>query len=127
VSGRHAGTGAAATAVVSAEEVAAAIGDVLAAIAATGVACLSGTPAELARDLSHRPVHLVGGGALLGEVVPRLEAATGLSVAVVQDPTTCVVRGAARCFESPAALRAATVPARPADRGPGTRPGSRRG
>jgi rod shape-determining protein MreB len=127
VAGRDAGTGAGATAVVSAEEVAAVIGDALAAIAATGVGCLSATPAELARDLTHRPVHLVGGGALLREVVPRLEGATGLSVEVVQDPTRCVVRGAAQCFESPAALRAATVRVGAAPRGPGTRPGSRRG
>jgi rod shape-determining protein MreB len=125
VAGRDAHSGAPSTAVVSAEEVAAAIDDALTAIAAAGVACLAATPAELARDLTHRPVHLVGGGARLREVVPRLEASTGLSVEVVQDPTTCAVRGAARCFESPAALRAATVP--PAGRGPGTRPGTRRG
>jgi rod shape-determining protein MreB len=127
VSGRDAGTGAAATAVVSAEDVATTAADALAAITATGVACLAATPAELARDLTHRPVHVVGGGALLREVVPRLEAATGLSVAVVDGPTTCVVRGAARCFESPAALRAATVAAGSVDRGSGTRLGSRRG
>jgi rod shape-determining protein MreB len=127
VAGRDANTGAAGTAVVSAEEIAAVIADALATITAAGMACLAGTPAELARDLTHRPVHVVGGGARLREVRPRLEAATGLSVEVVADPTTCVVRGAARCFESPAALRAATVPASSVDRGPGTRPGSRRG
>ncbi len=125
VAGREAGTGAAGSAVVSAAEVAAAVEDPLAAITATAVACLAATPTELARDLSHRAVHLVGGGALLRGVDARLEAATGLRVAVVEDPVTCAVRGAARCFEVPAALRAATV--RPAGRGPGTRPGSRRG
>ena len=109
VAGRDANTGVAGTAVVSAEEVAAVIADALAAITAAGMACLAGTPAELARDLTHRPVHVVGGGARLREVVPRLEAATGLSAEVVEGPTTCVVRGAAQCFESPAALRAATV------------------
>lgn len=127
VAGRDTGSGAATTAVVSAEEVAAAVEDPLAAITATAVACLAGTPAELARDLSHRGVHLVGGGALLRGVAPRLEAATGLRFAVVEDPVTCAVRGAAHCFESPQALRAATVRVGPARRGPGTRPGSRRG
>jgi rod shape-determining protein MreB len=125
VAGRAAGTGAAATAVVSAGDVAAVAGDALVAITGAGVACLAATPAELARDLTHQPLHLVGGGARLREVVPRLEAATGLSAEVVEEPTTCVVRGASLCFESPAALRAATVA--PAGRGPGTRPGSRRG
>ena len=127
VAGRDAGSGGAATAVVSADEVAAAVEDPLAAITATAVACLGATPAELARDLSHRAVHLVGGGALLRGVDVRLEAATGLSFAVVEDPVTCAVRGAARCFESAPALRAATVRAGPGHRGPGTRPGSRRG
>jgi len=125
VAGREAASGAAATAVVSADDVAGAVEDALAAITATVVGCLAATPAELARDLTHRPVHLVGGGALLRGVVARLEAAAGLRVAVVEEPVTCAVRGAAHCFESPAALRAATV--RPADRAPGTRPGSRRG
>ena len=127
VAGRGTASGVAASAVVSAEDVAAAVEDTLAAIAGTAVACLAATPAELARDLTHRPVHLVGGGALLRGVVPRLEAATGLRVVVEEDPVTCSVRGAARCFESPAALKAATVRPVPAGRGPGTRPGSRRG
>jgi rod shape-determining protein MreB and related proteins len=125
VAGRDAGTGAAATAVVSSDEVAAAVDDTLAAITGAAVACLATTPPELARDLTHRPVHLVGGGALLRGVGPRLELATGLSAAVVEDPVTCAVRGAAHCFEAPAALRAATV--RPVAHGRGTRPGSRRG
>jgi rod shape-determining protein MreB and related proteins len=109
VAGRAASSGAAATAVVSADEVGAVVDDTLAAITATAVGCLSATPAELARDLTHRPVHLVGGGALLRGLVARLEEATGLTVAVVEEPVTCAVRGAARCFESSAALRAATV------------------
>jgi rod shape-determining protein MreB len=125
VAGRDASTGAAATAVVSADEVAAAVDDTLAAITGAAVGCLATTPPELARDLTHRPVHLVGGGALLRGVGSRLEAATGLRASVVEDPVTCAVRGAAHCFESPAALRAATV--RPVARGRGTRPGSRRG
>jgi rod shape-determining protein MreB len=126
VAGRDAATGAAGTAVLSVDDVAAAVDDTLAAIAGTAVACLAATPAELARDLTHRPVHLVGGGALLRGVAQRFEAATGLRAAVVEDPVTCVVRGAGHCLESPAALRAATVRP-PAPRGRGTRPGSRRG
>ena len=125
VSGRDATNGTAATAVVSADDVAAAVEDALAAMTGTAVACLAATPAELARDLTHRPVHLVGGGALLRGLAPRLEAGTNLRMSVVEDPVTCAVRGAARCLESPAALRAATV--RPEPRGRGTRPGSRRG
>jgi rod shape-determining protein MreB len=127
VAGRSASGGGATTVVVSGDDVAAAVHDALAAITATSVSCLATTPAELARDLTHRPVHLVGGGALLREIAPRLEAATGLRVAVVEDPVTCAVRGAASCFESPSALRAATVRPTSAVRGPGTRPGSRRG
>jgi len=125
VAGRDVSTGAATTAVVTAVGVADAVADVLAAVVGTAVACLAATPAELARDLTHRPVHVVGGGSLLRGVVPGLEAATGLSAAVVADPVTCAVRGAAVCLQSPAALRAATV--RVGHRGPGTRPGSRRG
>jgi rod shape-determining protein MreB len=127
VAGRGTASGAAASAVVSADEVAAAVDDALAAITATAVGCLAATPAELARDLTHRPVRLVGGGALLRDVAGRLEAATGLRVVVEEDPVTCAVRGAAHCFESPSALRAATVRPDPGARGRGTGPGSRRG
>jgi rod shape-determining protein MreB len=109
VAGRSADTGAGATAVVDADEVEAAAADALAAITGTVVACLAATPAELARDLSHRGAHLVGGGALLQGVADRTAAASGLRVAAVADPLTCAVRGAAQCLESPPALRAATV------------------
>ncbi len=44
---------------------------------------------------------LTGGGALLRRLDEALSLATGLPVAVAEDPLTCVAMGAGRALEDP--------------------------
>ena len=54
---------------------------------------LEKTPPELAADIVDKGIVLTGGGALLKKMDYILQQATGLPVAVPEDPLTCVVRG----------------------------------
>ena len=54
---------------------------------------LEKTPPELAADIVDKGIVLTGGGALLTKMDYILQQATGLPVAVPEDPFTCVVRG----------------------------------
>ena len=54
---------------------------------------------ELSADLVQNGIHLAGGGALLRGLDKVLGEATGLHVAVVDDPLTCVARGTAVYLE----------------------------
>jgi rod shape-determining protein MreB len=60
---------------------------------------LEQTPAELSADIAERGIVLAGGGSLLDGLPDRLRADTGLAVHLVDDPLTCVARGAGRCLE----------------------------
>ena len=53
---------------------------------------LEKTPPELAADIVDKGIVLTGGGALLSKMDFILQQATGLPVAVPEDPLTCVVR-----------------------------------
>jgi rod shape-determining protein MreB len=60
---------------------------------------LEKTPPELAADIVDKGIVLTGGGALLKKMDYILQQATGLPVAVPEDPLTCVVRGTGRCLD----------------------------
>ena len=60
---------------------------------------LENTPPELSADLIDMGLVLTGGGALLKKMDYILQQATGLPVAVPEDPLTCVVRGTGRCLD----------------------------
>ena len=60
---------------------------------------LEKTPPELAADIVDKGIVLTGGGALLSKMDYILQQATGLPVAVPEDPLTCVVRGTGRCLD----------------------------
>ena len=60
---------------------------------------LEKTPPELAADIVDKGIVLTGGGALLTKMDYILQQATGLPVAVPEDPLTCVVRGTGRCLD----------------------------
>ena len=96
VRGRAVATGSPATAVLEATEVHEALADGLEAVEATALACLAAVPAELARDLTHAGLYLVGGGGLLPGLAERLAAATDLPVHVPAEPWTSAARGGLR-------------------------------
>ena len=60
---------------------------------------LENTPPELASDIVDRGIVLTGGGALLYRLDQVLRDATGLSVAVAENPLQCVALGTGRALE----------------------------
>jgi rod shape-determining protein MreB len=70
---------------------------------------LENTPPELAADLTRQGILLAGGGALLRGFRERLEAETGVPVAVADDPLACVVLGAGRAIEEIEVLERAAI------------------
>ncbi len=61
---------------------------------------LERTPPELAADIYDRGIMLSGGGALLKGLDKRLSMETTLTVHVVEDPLTAVVRGTGKVLEN---------------------------
>ena len=66
---------------------------------------LEKTPPELAADIVDKGIVLTGVGALLSKMDFILQQATGLPVAVPEDPLTCVVRGTGRCLDEMKTLK----------------------
>jgi rod shape-determining protein MreB len=100
VRGRDLTTGTAKIIVLSPEEVRDAVDEPVRAITDIIVRALSQTPPELAQDLIHQGIHLVGGGGLLRGMDRRISKETALPVHLVDAPLECVVLGAGRCLES---------------------------
>jgi rod shape-determining protein MreB len=100
VRGRELMSGLPKNVILSPEEVREAIDEQVSAIADSVVACLGQAPPELAQDLMHQGIHLVGGGGMLRGLDTRLSVDTGIPVHLVDAPLECVVLGAGRCVES---------------------------
>jgi len=66
---------------------------------------LENTPPELAADIVDKGIVLTGGGALLCRLDQVLREATGLPVAVAEDPLQCVALGTGRALEEMRRLR----------------------
>jgi rod shape-determining protein MreB len=60
---------------------------------------LENTPPELAADIVDKGIVLTGGGALLHRLDQVLRDATGLAVAVAENPLQCVALGTGRALE----------------------------
>ena len=60
---------------------------------------LSITLPELSADIYDKGIILTGGGSQLRGLDERIRKETGLSVNVIDDPMTCVCKGAARILE----------------------------
>lgn len=112
VRGRDLMTGLPKTVVLSPEEVRLAIDDEISAICESVISCLGQAPPELAQDLIHQGIHLVGGGGLLSGLDHRLAHETGVPVHVVDAPLECVVLGAGRCIEAYDSLKVMFMGAR---------------
>ncbi len=100
VRGRDLMSGLPKTAILSPEEVREAVEDNVKAIVESVVQCLGFAPPELAQDLIHQGIHLVGGGAMLRGFDSRLAEETDLPVHLVDAPLECVVLGAGKCLEA---------------------------
>jgi rod shape-determining protein MreB len=112
VRGRDLMTGLPKTVILSPEEVRLAIDDEVSAICESVISCLGQAPPELAQDLIHQGIHLVGGGGLLSGLQHRLSHETGIPVQVVDAPLECVVLGAGRCIEAYDSLKVMFMGAR---------------
>jgi rod shape-determining protein MreB len=66
---------------------------------------LENTPPELAADIVDKGIVMTGGGALLYRLDQMLRHATGLPVAVAEDPLQCVALGTGRALEELKRLR----------------------
>ena len=58
------------------------------------------TPPELLADIMTDGIHLVGGGALLRGLDKLISSSTGMSVKIIEDPLTTVVRGGGVVLEN---------------------------
>lgn len=104
VRGRDLKTGLAKTVILAPDELRYATRGVIREIVESVKSCLGDAPPELAHDVIDAGMYLVGGGALLPGLDHRLAHEIDVQVEVADDPLECVVRGAGRCLEQPAAL-----------------------
>ncbi len=82
-------------------QIAEALSEPVAAIVEGVKVALENTAPELAADIVDQGIVLTGGGALLGDIDRVLREATGLPVAVAEEPLTCVALGTGRALEDP--------------------------
>jgi len=88
----------------SSEEVRRALGPPLADIMGAVQGTLEQTPPELASDIARYGILLAGGGGLLRGLSERIEAETGMTVSLAEDPLGCVALGAGAMLEELDAL-----------------------
>ena len=84
---------------VSQRQMAEALAEPVSAIVEAVKVALENTPPELAADIVDRGIVLTGGGAMLYRLNEVLRDATGLSVAVAENPLQCVALGTGRALE----------------------------
>jgi len=63
------------------------------------------TPPELVGDIIKRGIYICGGGSLLKGIDKLIEGEIGVETMVIEDPLTCVARGAGIAAENPEAHR----------------------
>ncbi len=112
VRGRDLMSGLPKTVVLSPGEVRVAVDEVVSAIVASVIRCLSKAPPELSQDFLTSGLTLVGGGALLHGFSARIERETSVPVRLVDTPLEAVVLGAGHCIEHYEALKVMFMGAR---------------
>lgn len=93
------------TVTVTDEEIRETLSDLLSTIIEGVRMALEQTPPELCADIADRGILLTGGGALLQNLVEKVERAVGLPVRLAKQPLYSVVLGAARILREPGLLR----------------------
>jgi rod shape-determining protein MreB len=101
VRGRHLAAGMPQEILIGQAEIADAIAEPVSQIIGAVRTALENTAPELSADIVDRGIVLTGGGALLQRMDEALSLATGLPVAVADDPLICVAMGAGRALEDP--------------------------
>ncbi len=76
------------------------IQEALTAITESIMRALEQASPEVAQDVFSRGIYIAGGGALLRGFAERLQRETGIKFIRVQDPLSCVVRGAGRIVDN---------------------------
>lgn len=99
IRGRDLLTGLPRSAVITSEEVRAAIAEPIGAIVEAVKLTLEATPPELAADAMHNGIVLAGGGALVRGLDRLIADETGMPVIVASEPLDCVVKGTGRLLE----------------------------
>ena len=84
---------------VSQREIAESLAEPVSAIVEAVKVALENTPPELAADIVDKGIVLTGGGALLYRLDQVLRDATGLAVAIAENPLQCVALGTGRALE----------------------------
>lgn len=100
VKGRDLITGLPRQAVISSEEIRAAIAEPINAIVEAVKLTLETTPPELAADCMNQGIMLAGGGALIRGLDVLITQETGMPVRIANDPLDCVVIGTGRMLEA---------------------------
>ncbi|CAN5210844.1 rod shape-determining protein [soil metagenome] len=100
VRGRDLDTGLTRTIDIDSEQIRVALDKTTAAIAAVVIDTLSDCPPELAQDVMHGGILLVGGGALLRGLDERIHAETQVKVAVAEQALDAVVLGAGAAIDA---------------------------
>jgi rod shape-determining protein MreB len=98
--GRDVVTGLPRKAVITSEEIRAALQEPINAIVEAVTRTLEKAEPELAADLVDNGIMLAGGGALLRGIDVVLHKATGMEVKIAEDPLTCVAAGTAIFLEN---------------------------
>ena len=99
IGGRDLITGLPKTIITTTEEIRRAIDEPVSAIVDAVKGTLDKTPPELAADIMMRGIVLTGGGALLHGLNARLEAETGMTVQIAENPLQSVAIGSGQCLE----------------------------
>lgn len=96
--GRDLITGLPKTVMVTSEEMLKALEEPLHTICESVHSVLEKTPPELAADISNSGIMLTGGGAYLYGIDKRIEARTGITVHIAEDPSSCVAIGTGKAL-----------------------------
>ena len=85
--------------VMTQREIADSLAEPVSAIIEAVKVALENTPPELSADIVEKGIVLTGGGALLYRLNHALREATGLAVAIAENPLQCVALGTGRALE----------------------------
>jgi len=99
IRGRDLLTGLPKTIKITAEEIAIALKDTVAAIVDAVKVTLEKTPPELAADIMDRGIVLTGGGALLRNLDKIISEETKMPVVIAEDPLDCVATGTGKALD----------------------------
>lgn len=116
IRGRDASTGLPKEVIVKSHQIRSAISRSLRLIAEAIKETIESAPPELAGDILKRGIYLCGGGSLLKGIDQYLEKELNVKTSVIDDPLTCVVRGAGIAVENLKDYsQVFTMPLRPMD------------